>query len=389
MLKHIRNPDLRLRTIYPRSAPDHTGHAVAFFPNDMLGLPIGVNSDSSSLPPIPRRCHTCRASRIGWRFSSRRDAIATERLRRTKPRQQACNVESAMLDFILCPSIAVMRHSVSQTDQQSRNQLMKKVLQLGINGAAGRMGQRVIALASVDKELNVTAGYEWSASDRLGYDVGELSGVGALGVILTAEIGKPVDVVIDFSTPEGCMNILDQCAARSIPLVVATTGLTLAHRTRVAQAAQTIPILMAPSMSLAVNIAMKLVADSARALKNHSTGVDVEIVERHHRFKQDAPSGTALKFGEIVAQIMGQEKQVHGREGQTGERQRNEIGYHALRVGDNVGEHTIVFGMLGETLEVTVRGQSRDSYAAGSLTAAKYLATKTAGLYTMADALGL
>jgi 4-hydroxy-tetrahydrodipicolinate reductase len=134
---------------------------------------------------------------------------------------------------------------------------------------------------------------------------------------------------------------------------------------------------------------MKLVADAGRALKDHSSGVDVEIIERHHRYKEDAPSGTALKFGEIVAREMGQTDHVHGREGRTGQRPRQEIGYHALRVGDNVGEHTIVFGMLGETLEVTVRGQSRDSYALGALTAAKFLVTKSAGLYTMNDALGL
>jgi len=124
-------------------------------------------------------------------------------------------------------------------------------------------------------------------------------------------------------------------------------------------------------------------------LKNHSSGVDVEIIERHHRYKEDAPSGTALKFGEIIAREMGQNKQIHGREGRIGQRPRNEIGYHAVRVGDNVGEHTIIFGMLGETLEVVVKGQSRDSYASGSLTAAKYLASRTAGMYSMSDALGL
>jgi 4-hydroxy-tetrahydrodipicolinate reductase len=117
--------------------------------------------------------------------------------------------------------------------------------------------------------------------------------------------------------------------------------------------------------------------------------VDVEIIERHHRFKEDAPSGTALKFGEIVAHAMGQDKHIHGREGRTGQRPRNEIGYHALRTGDNVGEHTIVFGLIGETLEITVRGQSRDSYALGALAAAKFLVTKQAGLYSMSDVLGL
>jgi len=266
---------------------------------------------------------------------------------------------------------------------------MADVLKLGVNGAAGRMGQRVVALASADKALKVTAAYEWSGSDKLGQDAGELAGVGKLHVPVVAEIGEHMDVVIDFSTPEGCMHILKQCAERSIPLVVATTGLTAAQRAAVEEAAQTTPILFAPSMSLAVNIAMKLVAEAGKALRDHSSGVDVEIIERHHRYKEDAPSGTALKFGEIVAREMGQTNHIHGREGRTGQRPHNEIAYHALRVGDNVGEHTIVFGLLGETLEVTVKGQSRDSYAAGALTAAKYLATQAAGLYTMEDALGL
>ena len=266
---------------------------------------------------------------------------------------------------------------------------MTDKLKLGVNGAAGRMGQRVVALASQDDALTVAAAYEWVGSSKLGQDAGELAGVGKLNAPVVAEIGEHVDVIIDFSTPDGCMTILKQCAERAIPLVVATTGLTAAQKTLVEEAAQTTAILMAPSMSLAVNIAMKLVADAGQALKNHSTGVDVEIIERHHRYKEDAPSGTALKFGEIVAREMGQDKQVHGREGRTGQRPRNEIGYHALRVGDNVGEHTIVFGLLGETLEVTVKGQSRDSYVAGALTAAKFLATKGPGMYTMADALGL
>jgi len=266
---------------------------------------------------------------------------------------------------------------------------MSDVLKIGVNGAAGRMGLRVIALAAADKQLKVVAAYEGAMSPRLGQDAGELAGVGRLNVPVTSDIVDHPDVIIDFSTPDGCMSILQQCSPRGIPLVVATTGLTSHQQKLVEESAQTTPILMAPSMSLAVNIAMKLVADAGRALKDHSTGVDVEIIERHHRFKEDAPSGTALKFGEIVAREMGQDQHVHGREGRTGQRPRNEIGYHALRVGDNVGEHTIVFGLLGETLEVAVRGQSRDSYAAGALTAAKYLATRQPGIYTMADALKL
>ncbi len=155
------------------------------------------------------------------------------------------------------------------------------------------------------------------------------------------------------------------------------------------EAAKTIPLLFAPSMSLAVNLVMKLTDLAGRALKDMPSGVDVEIIERHHRYKEDAPSGTALKFGQIVAEAMGQTEHQHGREGRPGQRPRNEIGYHALRVGDNPGEHTIVFGMLGETIELTVRASSRDCYAHGALTAAKFIAQQEPGLYNMNHVLGL
>lgn len=266
---------------------------------------------------------------------------------------------------------------------------MNDKIRLGVNGAAGRMGQRILALAAADADFEVAAALESPNHPRLGQDAGEVSGLGKLGVPISSDIHGKLDVIIDFSVPEGCLKIAAQCETKRIPLVVATTGLTAAQKQEVLSISQMTPLLMAPSMSLAVNLAMKLVADAGKALRNHSSGVDVEIVERHHRFKEDAPSGTALKFGELVAGAMGQSSHVHGREGRIGQRPRNEIGYHALRVGDNVGEHTIVFGLLGETLEVTVRGQSRDSYAAGALAAAKFLAAKPAGIYSMADVLGL
>ena len=266
---------------------------------------------------------------------------------------------------------------------------MADVLRIGVNGAAGRMGQRVVALAAADNGLKVAAAYESAASTKLGQDAGELAGVGSLGVKIAAQLIEPVDAIIDFSTPEACVHIAEICAQRRIPLVVATTGLNESQKAAVLAAAQETAVCYSPSMSLAVNLAMKLVREASRALKDLSSGVDVEIVERHHRYKEDAPSGTALKFGQIVAEEMGQPNHVHGREGQTGKRPQNEIGYHALRTGDNVGEHTIIFGMLGETLEVYVRGHTRDSYAYGALAAAKFIATKPAGLYSMNDVLGL
>ena len=262
-------------------------------------------------------------------------------------------------------------------------------LNIAVNGAVGRMGRRIVALTIADEELKLSAALEYAGSPRLGEDAGEVCGAGNCGVAITPELGERVDAVIDFSLPEALDSILVPCEQRRIPLVIATTGYTDQQRKQIATAAQSTPIVMAPSMSMAVNLVMKLVEDAARVLRDNTDGVDVEIIERHHRFKEDAPSGTALHFGKIVAEQMGQENHVHGREGRPGRRPQSEIGYHALRTGDNVGEHTIVFGMLGETIDLTVRGHTRDSYAYGALTAAKFVVTQCAGLYTMKDVLGL
>jgi 4-hydroxy-tetrahydrodipicolinate reductase len=266
---------------------------------------------------------------------------------------------------------------------------MSEKIKLGVNGAAGRMGQRIIALAHSDPELAVFAAIEASQSPHVGRDAGEVAGIGPIGVPISLELLDRVDVLIDFSTPEGLVKVAEVCARRQIPLVGATTGLSDAERESVLSASQMTPIILAPNMSLAVNLTMKLVREAARALQSYPQGVDVEIIESHHRLKEDAPSGTALAFGKIVAEEMGQTSHVHGRQGRPGKRPRNEIGYHALRVGDNVGEHTIVFGLIGESINLHVRGQSRDSYAFGALAAAKFLVAQGPGLYTMADVLGL
>jgi 4-hydroxy-tetrahydrodipicolinate reductase len=264
-----------------------------------------------------------------------------------------------------------------------------KPFKLGVNGACGRMGQRIVALGYADQDFKITLALDSPKHPRCGQDAGEVAGIGKLNVPITSEIIEHPDVIIDFSTPEGLMAILPQCAARQIPIVIATTGLDDKQRSEIATAAQTTPVVFAPSMSLAVNIVMKLVREAARVLRNVDSGVDVEVIERHHRFKEDAPSGTALKFGQIVAEEMGQTEHIHGRHGRIGQRPRTEIGYHALRTGDNVGEHTIVFGLLGETIDLTVKGHTRDSYAFGALMAAKFLVTQGPGMYTMTDVLGL
>jgi 4-hydroxy-tetrahydrodipicolinate reductase len=260
---------------------------------------------------------------------------------------------------------------------------------VGVNGAAGRMGQRLIHLIGEDNDLALGAALEAADHPRLGQDIGEIVGLGKLGVPLACASDWPqrLDVLIDFSTPQGTMTVLPLCVERRIPLVVATTGHTAEQRSEIEAAAHHTALLMAPNMSLSVNVLFQLVRQAALLLKDK--GFDVEIVERHHRFKKDAPSGTALHFARIVQEVMGQTQLRHGREGLVGERPPHEIGIHALRTGDNVGEHTIIFSTLGESLELVHKGHSRDSYARGALLAAKFLATQPPGRYTMNDVLGL
>ncbi len=263
------------------------------------------------------------------------------------------------------------------------------MLKIAVNGAGGRMGRRIVALLHADANTEVAAALEAPGSPHLGKDAGDLAGIGHIGVPVASALGHRPDAIIDFSTPAGLVAISHICSDRQIPLVAATTGLTSEQKNEVLSAGQMTPMVLAPNMSLAVNLTMKLVAQAARTLKEHPDGVDVEIIDRHHRFKEDAPSGTALKFGEIVAEELGISRHQHGRHGQLGQRPRDEIGYHALRVGDNVGEHTIVFGLMGEMIEITVRGHTRDSYAYGAIAAAKFLVTQGPGVYTIADVLGL
>jgi 4-hydroxy-tetrahydrodipicolinate reductase len=262
-------------------------------------------------------------------------------------------------------------------------------LKLAVHGAAGRMGQRVIALAASAESFELVAALESPNHPKLGHDAGLLAGAGELGVPLTEALDAETNVVIDFSVPDAAEHVATLCAQRNLPLVVATTGLDEAQQAKLRKAAERIPIVWAPSMSQAVNVAMKLSEIAAQALADYPGGADVEIIERHHRFKEDAPSGTALRFGQLIAQIMGQSEATHGREGRPGARPHGEIGYHAVRVGDNPGEHNIVFGMLGETLEIRVAASNRDCYAQGALAAARFVVNKPAGIYSMYDVLGL
>ena len=251
------------------------------------------------------------------------------------------------------------------------------------------MGQRLVDLISNDDAVHLCGAVESPGHLLLGRDAGEVAGIGPIGVALVERMPPETEVVIDFSQPAGALAIAASCREAGVPVVVATTGFEAAERDELLAIGQTVPMVFAPNMSVAVNIGMMLVRQAARALGEIPGGVDAEVVERHHRFKKDAPSGTALRFGEIIAEQLGQTEHVHGRHGLTGERPRNQIGYHALRTGDNVGEHNIVFGLMGETLSIDVRGHSRDSYAVGAIAAARWLVGKPPGVYAMSDVLGL
>lgn len=260
---------------------------------------------------------------------------------------------------------------------------------IAINGACGRMGHRLIAMAKDDPQLTIAAAIDAAGNTCIGQDAGELVAVGALGIRVTPELSLDtrIDAVVDFSTPEGTMSVLKTCVARRIPIVIATTGHTPEQKREIEAAAHDTAVLQAPNMSLVVNVLFKLTHMAANLLKGH--GYDVEIIERHHRFKKDSPSGTALHFAKIVQDIQGQAILKHGREGIVGERPADEIGLHSVRAGDNVGEHTIIFSTLGETMELVHKGHSRDAYARGALQAAKFLAGRPAGRYSMSDVLGL
>jgi len=268
--------------------------------------------------------------------------------------------------------------------------LYANTLRLVVHGAAGRMGQRIVACAASDSvPWQLVAAIERAGHAKLGVDAGVLAGISASGVTVSEAWTCPADVVIDFSLPGAVAGIAAACVQARLPLVVATTGLEEADRQAISDAAQKIPVLQSPSMSLAVNITMDLVGRAAELLQSVGVRSDVEILECHHRHKEDAPSGTALKFGQIVSDVLGVLRETHGRDGRPGARPANEIGYHAIRAGDNPGEHTILFGLDGESLSLNVRATNRDCYARGALAAAAFLVGQPVGLYSMRDVLGI
>lgn len=265
-------------------------------------------------------------------------------------------------------------------------------MRLVMNGALGRMGRNIITLASRDAEFQISGAVDAQCGDKLGLDAGEIIGVGKLGVPLRsnlADVISQADVVADFTWPDAILGVAEICGNARVPLVVGTTGLSKDHLAEFKRLVAPIPCVMAPNMSVGVNLLFKLVAEAAAILGDD---YDVEITETHHRFKKDAPSGTAYRLAEVAAEALGRNLEtdaIYGRKGIVGERTRKEIGIHALRVGDVVGEHTVTFGTIGERIELTHRAQSRDALAQGALRAAKFVVKAAPGLYDMQDVLGL
>ena len=249
-------------------------------------------------------------------------------------------------------------------------------MKVAIAGAGGRMGRTLIEAVMADRELELAVALEVAGSPAVGSEIGKTKITSDAGMVALA------DVLIDFTRPEGTVAHLKHARA----MVIGTTGFSDAQRSLVAEAAKRIPIVMAANFAVGVNATYKLAETAAQILGDD---YDVEIVEAHHRNKVDAPSGTALHLGQAVAQALKRPLQgVHGRKGDR-ERTAKEIGFHSIRGGDIVGEHTVIFAGKGERVEVTVRSQSRATYAAGALRAAKFLREKKPGLYSMADVLGL
>ncbi|MCI0547633.1 MAG: 4-hydroxy-tetrahydrodipicolinate reductase [Candidatus Rokubacteria bacterium] len=261
-----------------------------------------------------------------------------------------------------------------------------------VAGAAGRMGSRLVALIQEAEDLALVAALEAPGHPALHKDAGEVAGIGRIGVPIAADPEGSFArdrILIEFSIPEASLAHLRLVAKHGGRAVIGTTGFSPSQRDEVERIARQVPVLLSPNMSVAVNVAFRVLADMARMLGDD---YDVEITEVHHRFKKDAPSGTALRMGEIVAQSLGRELgkvAVYGRHGVPGERSRKEIGMLSLRSGDVVGEHTVSFGSLGERLELTHRSHSRDTFGRGALRAARFIATAAPGLYSMQDVLGL
>lgn len=266
------------------------------------------------------------------------------------------------------------------------------MVRIAVAGAAGRMGKRIAALATEQEGLELTGAFEKKGHPEVGKDAGDVVGVGPLGIKVADNIGDALgnaDVVIDFTSPDSTLKNIQAAAGAGKGIIIGTTGLSEEDVSTIKGLAGKIPCVLASNMSLGVNLLLKVLGDIARALGDD---YDVEIIEAHHRLKKDAPSGTALAMARAVAEALGRDLDAHAvyaRKGMIGERKEKEIGIQTIRAGDIVGEHTVIFGGIGERVEVTHRVSSRDTFARGALRAALWLKGKPAGFYDMQDVLGL
>jgi len=266
------------------------------------------------------------------------------------------------------------------------------MVRIAIAGAAGRMGKSLITASGVTKDVAVTAAVEHKGNPVVGADAGEQAGLPRLGVAVRDALADAVedfDLLIDFTRPQPTLEHLDICRRHGKRVVIGTTGFDVQQRSRIEEAAKEMPIVLAPNMSVGVNLSLKLLEMAAKVLGDD---VDIEVIEAHHRHKVDAPSGTALRMGEVVAKALGRDLKecgVYERYGHTGERDRKVIGFSTIRAGDIVGEHTVLFAADGERLEITHKASSRMTFANGAVRAALWLTGKPAGLYDMQDVLGL
>jgi 4-hydroxy-tetrahydrodipicolinate reductase len=264
-------------------------------------------------------------------------------------------------------------------------------LNIAVAGASGRMGRMLIEAIAAAPDVTLSGALDVDGSPFINADAGAFSGQ-LTGVVIQSDLDKGLagaDFLIDFTRPEGTLRHLAYCAAYGVKVIIGTTGFDDAGKAAIAAAAEQTAVLFAPNMSIGVNVTLKLLEMAA---KHFAEGYDIEIIEAHHRHKVDAPSGTALKMGEVIADALGRDlKQcaVYGREGVTGERDPSTIGFATVRGGDIVGDHTVLFAGTGERIEISHKSSSRVSYAQGALRAARFLADKPTGLYDMQDVLGL
>ncbi len=263
---------------------------------------------------------------------------------------------------------------------------------IALTGAGGRMGRTLIEVCHETADIELTATVEQGSSSLIGSDAGEVAGRGKLGVLMSDdlfEVTDDFDVLIDFSHPDSTYHNVNACHGAGRGIVIGTTGLSEKTLQAIHMAANDIPVVMAPNFSVGVNLCFKLLELAARVMGDE---VDIEVIEAHHRHKIDAPSGTALRMGEVVANTLGRDLNtcaVYGREGQTGARERKTIGFETIRAGDIVGEHTVMFADEGERVEITHKASSRRTFANGAVRAAQWLADKDNGLFDMQDVLEL